>query len=158
MTRALTDLALAQGDQQAIRLYAMSASILEDRRLLPGPRSEPENTTDITEWLEWFLRTLLRSIERALARVERVLAKTRFWQLHSGDGLSAEQVKVLNRLLDGGERGFEEGISAAQYQAVAKVSKATATRHLSDLLAKNCLTRLPGGGRSTRYQINSAAL
>jgi Fic family protein len=37
---------------------------------------------------------------------------------------------------------------------VAKVSKATATRHLSDLLAKNCLVRLPGGGRSTRYQIN----
>ncbi|RMO88914.1 Cell division protein Fic [Pseudomonas syringae pv. philadelphi] len=159
MTRALTDLALAQGDQQAIRLYAMSASILEDRagyyRILEASQ---KNTTDITEWLEWFLRTLLRSIERALARVERVLAKTRFWQLHSGDGLSAEQVKVLNRLLDGGERGFEEGISAAQYQAVAKVSKATATRHLSDLLAKNCLTRLPGGGRSTRYQINSTAL
>ncbi|RMU97725.1 hypothetical protein ALP18_200081 [Pseudomonas amygdali pv. myricae] len=83
-----------------------------------------------------------------------MLAKTRFWQLHNGDGLSAEQVKVLNRLLDGGERGFEEGLSAAQYQAVAKVSKATATRHLSDLLGRNCLTRLPGGGRSTRYQIN----
>jgi Fic family protein len=72
--------------------------------------------------------------------------------------LSAEQLKVLNRLLDGdllGERGgFEQGISAAQYQAVAKVSKATATRHLGDLLDKGCLVRLPGGGRSTRYQIN----
>lgn len=54
----------------------------------------------------------------------------------------------------GGERGFEQSISAAQYQAVAKVSKATATRHLADLLEKKCLTRLPGGGRSTRYQIN----
>ncbi|MGR3965424.1 hypothetical protein FW800_13340 [Pseudomonas sp. 910_23] len=28
------------------------------------------------------------------------------------------------------------------------------TRHLADLLEKNCLTRLPEGGRSTRYQIN----
>ena len=42
----------------------------------------------------------------------------------------------------------------SQYQSVAQVSKATATRHLSDLLEKGCLRRLPGGGRSTRYQIN----
>ncbi|MRJ23130.1 hypothetical protein FRT60_22780 [Pseudomonas haemolytica] len=28
------------------------------------------------------------------------------------------------------------------------------TRHLADLLEKNCLIRLPAGGRSTRYQIN----
>ncbi len=60
---------------------------------------------------------------------------------------------ALNRLLDGGTRGFEEGISAAQYKAVAQVSKATATRHLSDLLSKGCIVRLPGGGRSTRYVI-----
>ena len=85
-----------------------------------------------------------------------MLIKARFWQTHRNQTFSAEQTKVLNRLLDGGERGFEAGISAAQYQAVAKVSKATATRHLSDLVAKGCITRLPGGGRSTRYQVNSA--
>ncbi|MNF14550.1 hypothetical protein D3C80_2168040 [compost metagenome] len=61
---------------------------------------------------------------------------------------------MLNRLLDGGESGFEEGINAAQYQSVAKVSKATATRHLTDLLEKGLLQRLPGGGRSTRYRIS----
>ncbi|MDB5979886.1 MAG: cell division protein Fic [Pseudomonas sp.] len=46
--------------------------------------------------------------------------------------------------------GFEGGINAAQYQAVAKVSKATATRHLGDLLEKGCLQRLPGGVRGIR--------
>jgi Fic family protein len=40
--------------------------------------------------------------------------------------------KVLNRLLDGSENGFEQGISGLQYQKVAKVSKTTATRHLTD--------------------------
>lgn len=65
------------------------------------------------------------------------------------------QRKVLNRLLDGGENGFEQGISASQYQKVAKVSKATATRHLSDLLEKKCIIKLEGGGRNTRYQINT---
>ncbi len=158
LTRALTDLALAQGDQHAIRFYALSASILEDRagyyRILEASQ---KGSLDITPWLSWFLGTLLRSLEQALARVDRVLTKTRFWQAHRADGLLAEQVKVLNRLLDGGTRGFEEGISAAQYQAVAKVSKATATRHLADLLNKGCLVKLPGGGRSTRYQVSICA-
>ncbi|MFU2330190.1 Fic family protein [Pseudomonas sp. NFX98] len=155
LTRTITDLALAQGEAQAIRFYAMSASILDDRsgyyRVLEGSQKA---TLDITQWLDWFLQTLLRSLQQAMARIEFVLAKARFWQAHRETGLSTEQTKVLNRLLDGGERGFELGISAAQYQAVAKVSKATATRHLTELLEKGCVKRLPGGGRSTRYQIN----
>lgn len=155
LTRTITDLALAQGEAQAIRFYAMSASILEDRsgyyRVLENSQKA---TSDITEWLEWFLQTLLRSLQQAIARIESVLAKSRFWQAHRESGLSAEQIKVLNRLLDGGERGFEDGISAAQYQAVSKVSKATATRHLTDLLERGYLKRLPGGGRNTRYKIN----
>nr|WP_298115085.1 Fic family protein [uncultured Pseudomonas sp.] len=158
LTRAITDLALAQGEQQAIRFYAMSASILDDRagyyRVL---ESSQKGTLDITAWLQWFLGTLLKSLEQALARIDRVLAKARFWQAHRSQALSAEQIKVLNRLLDGGEQGFEDGISAAQYQAVTKVSKATATRHLGDLLEKGCIVRLPGGGRSTRYQVSYAA-
>jgi Fic family protein len=155
LTRTITDLALAQGEAQAIRFYAMSASILEDRagyyRIL---ESSQKATLDITEWLSWFLQTLLRSLQQAITRIDSVLGKTRFWQAHRESDLSAEQIKVLNRLLDGGERGFEQGLSAGQYQAVAKVSKATATRHLAELLDKGCLQRLPGGGRSTRYKIN----
>lgn len=155
LTRTITDLALAQGEAQAIRFYAMSASILEDRagyyRIL---ESSQKATLDITEWLTWFLQTLLRSLQQAITRIDSVLGKTRFWQAHRESELSAEQIKVLNRLLDGGERGFEQGLSAGQYQAVAKVSKATATRHLAELLDKGCLQRLPGGGRSTRYKIN----
>ncbi len=158
LTRAITDMALAQAEQQAIRFYAMSASILDDRagyyRILEASQ---KGTLDITAWLQWFLTTLLKSLEQALARIDQVLAKARFWQTHRSQALSAEQIKVLNRLLDGGERGFENGISAAQYQAAAKVSKATATRHLGDLLEKGCIVRLPGGGRSTRYQVNCSA-
>lgn len=122
LTRAITDLALAQGEHQAIRFYAMSASILEDRAgYYYALESSQKATLDITEWLEWFLKTLLRSLQQAMTRIDRVLDKSRFWQQHRELALSAEQIKVLNRLLDGGEKGFEHGISAAQYQAVAKV-------------------------------------
>lgn len=156
LTRAITDLALAQADGQAIRLYAMSASILDDRsgyyRVLEASQ---KGGLDITEWLQWFLATLLDSLQQAIARIERLLAKARFWQRHRDVVFSPEQTKVLNRLLDGGERGFADDISASQYQAVAKVSKATATRHLADLLEKGCIEKLPGGGRSTRYRLST---
>jgi Fic family protein len=158
LTRAITDLALAQADPQSIRFYAMSASILADRQGYYDilERSQ-KGGLDITLWLEWFLQTLLHTLEHAIKRIDRVLAKARYWQQHRDDDLSPEQIKVLNRMLDGSvladKPGFEGGISAAQYQAVAKVSKATATRHLADLLSKGCLQRLPGGGRSTRYHL-----
>jgi Fic family protein len=164
LTRALTDLALAQGEPQSIRFYAMSAAILADRRgyyrqLETSQRfTDPAQPLDLTPWLQWFAATLLKAVRDAQARIDRVLGKSRFWLQHRQDRLSPEQIKVLNRLLDGdlpddGRGGFPQGISAAQYQAVAKVSKATATRHLTDLLAAGCLTRLPGGGRNTRYRI-----
>ncbi len=161
LTRAITDLAMAQAENQAIRFYAMSASILSTRQgYYQILESTQRGDLNLTRWLTWFLQTLLHTLEQAMQRVDRVLAKARFWQKHRDDGLSAEQIKVLNRLLNGdllSEKsggGFEAGISAAQYQAVAKVSKATATRHLADLLEKRCLLKLPGGGRSTRYQID----
>ncbi|MDL4914509.1 MAG: Fic family protein [Enterobacterales bacterium endosymbiont of Blomia tropicalis] len=154
ITRALTDLALSQADSQSIRLYAMSSAILAKRtdyyRVLEQTQ---KGDLDITGWLVWFLDILDESLQQAMIGVERTQQKARFWLHHQNVGLSKEQVKVLNRLLDGGEQGFEMGISASQYQKVAKVSKATATRHLTDLLEKGCLSKLAGGGRSTRYQI-----
>lgn len=154
LARAISDRALAQADRQTIRLYAMSAAILAERqayyRVLEACQ---RGTTDLTDWLAWFLDTLLQTLTGVLADIDRTLSRTRFWQRFADAGLLPEQIKVLNRLLDGGERGFENGISAAQYQKVAKVSKATATRHLADLLAKGCLVKLPGGGRSTRYRV-----
>lgn len=154
ITRTITDLALAQADQHSIRLYAMSPIILQKRRqyyeLL---ESTQRGTPDITHWLQWFLQTLTESCETALNGIQRVMHKTRFWQNFRDTGLLPEQVKVLNRLLDGGEKGFEHGISAAHYQTLAKVSKATATRHLTDLLAKGYLQKMVGGGKNTRYQV-----
>ncbi len=154
IARAIADRALAQADQQSIRLYAMSAAILARRDeyyrcLEASQRGSP----DLTAWLAWFLDTLDATLLDVLDRIGRTLVKARFWQRFSVAGLLPEQIKVLNRLLDGGERGFAQGISASQYQKVTTVSKATATRHLAGLVEKGCLVRLSAGGRSTRYQI-----
>ena len=155
IARAIADRALAQADQQSIRLYAMSAAIMERRadyyrRLEESQRGTP----DLTTWLVWFLETLDATLLDILGHVERALAKARFWQRFREAHLLPEQVKVLNRLLDGGESGFEHGISASKYQKVAKVSKATATRHLAGMVEQGCLMKMPGGGHSTRYQVS----
>lgn len=154
LTRALTDLALSQADSHSIRLYAMSVAILELRGdYYRALESAQRGSLDITSWICWFLDTLDYAIELALQVIERSLAKKHFWLQHCHDGLSPEQTKVINRLLDGGQQGFENGINASQYQKVTGVSKATATRHLAELVGRGCIEKLPGGGRNTRYQI-----
>jgi len=145
-------------DEQSIRLYAISTAILSKRKSYYDILEQTQkNDSNITDWLVWFLDTLNDSLEKTLDQINRTLFKSQFWHYYSNLSLHDGQRKVLNCLLDGGENGFESGISASQYQKVAKVSKATATRHLSDLLEKKCITKLEGGGRNTRYQINHKA-
>ena len=156
ITRTLTDLALAQMDEQSIRLYAISPVILNKRKSYYEILEQTQNNdSNITNWLVWFLDTLNDSLETTLKQINRTLFKSQFWHKFSNLDLHEGQRKVLNRLLDGSENGFEHGISASQYQKVTKVSKATATRHLSDLLEKDCIIKLEGGGRNTRYQITT---
>ena len=152
LTRLLTDLALAQGESQSIRLYAMSVSILERRNAYYEILEKTQKgSLDITDWLVWFLQTLNQSLVATLADIDQTLAKTRYWQNIDQTSLSKEQIKVLNRLLNG---VFELGISSTQYQKVAKVSRATATRHLAHLIELGCLNKTDAGGRSTRYVLN----
>ncbi|MCL1095595.1 Fic family protein [Shewanella kaireitica] len=149
ITRLLTDLALAQAESRSIHFYAMSVSILERRQAYYDIlESSQKGGLDITPWLIWFLETLNDSLQKSLNDVALTVAKTNYWQRVDQTLLSGEQVKVLNRLLNG---EFELGISSSQYQKVAKVSRATATRHLAQLVEQNCLVKSGAGGRSTRY-------
>ncbi len=155
ITRALTDLALSQADNQSITLYAMSAVIFEHRAdYYRALEQTQRGGVDVTEWLVWFLDTLNVTLEQAQQSCTHTLARNRFWQLHASDQLFTEQIQILNHLLDGYTQGGLPYISASQYQKIAQVSKSTATRHLTDLLEKNCLEKEPGGGgRNTRYRL-----
>lgn len=156
VTRALTDRALAQDEQQSIRFYALSEAIMNNRKhYYLALESAQKSGLDITHWLHWFLQTLEEAIHLALSRIERILHKAAFWRKHQNCVLNQRQIKVLNRLLDNAGSEFDEGIATRHYQAIARTSKATATRDLADLLAKGCLQQLPGGGRSSRYRLSS---
>lgn len=149
ITRLLTDLALAQAEQQSVRFYAMSVGILANRKSYYETLERTQKGgVDITIWMEWFLKTLNDTFDEVLKEIEQTVFKTNFWRHVDQTQLTAEQVKVLNRMLDG---DFSEGINTSQYHKVAKVSKPTATRHLAALVKLGCLEKSGSGGRSTRY-------
>jgi Fic family protein len=61
--------------------------------------------------------------------------------------------KVINMLLDAGEGNFQGGLTTRKYCSVAKVSRATAYREITELVEKKILRLLPGRGRSVAYEI-----
>ena len=154
MTRMLTDLALAQEDKRIIRLYTMSATILENRQnYYQILENSQRNSVDLTAWLIWFLNTLELSLTSAIEQINTSLAKSLFWLKYNAQSFLPDQVKIINRLFDDVTL-FKEGINASKYQKITKVSKATATRHLADLRLKGCIQKQSGDGRSTHYKIN----
>lgn len=153
ITRLLTDLALAQAEQQSVRFYAMSVGILaKGKSYYEILERTQKGDLDITYWLVWFFETLNETFDEALKEIDQTIFKTNFWRNVDQTSLTKEQVKVLNRMLDG---DFTDGINTSQYHKVTKVSKPTATRHLTMLVEQGCLVK-SGAGRSTRYLLPRA--
>ncbi|UGA57528.1 Fic family protein [Vibrio sp. VB16] len=151
ITRLLTDLALAQAEQQSVRFYAMSVCILANRKSYYEILEKTQTgDVDITAWLVWFFEILNKTFDGVLKEIDQTVFKSNFWRNIDQTKLVQAQVKVLNRMLDG---DFADGISTSQYHKVTKVSKPTATRHLTALVEYNCLVKL-GVGRSTRYLLS----
>ena len=67
--------------------------------------------------------------------------------------INNRQEKVLLRMFREGLKGFSGGLSAENYIAITKTSRATATRDLGDLVKKGALYKT-GHLRHTRYWLN----
>ena len=67
ITRALTDMALAQADSQSIRLYALSATILKQRKGYYHILEQSQRGgVEITPWLVWLLKILDATLHASL--------------------------------------------------------------------------------------------
>ncbi len=155
LARALTDMALAQDEQRAERLFSLSARILKVREgyyeMLEKTQGTP--SMDITDWLHWFLEQVGAACGAAESTVALTLAKAQFWLRFRDADLNDRQRKVLNRLLDAGPGGFEGGMSTRKVASLTGASKPTATRDLADLVQKGCLVPNDKRGRSAAYEI-----
>jgi hypothetical protein len=104
---------------------------------------------DITEWLVWYVKTLVASLDDAYANLSAVLNKSMFWKSHSEVTFSERQKTVLNLFLD----GYEAKITSKNWATLAKCSTDTANRDIQDLLSKNVLTIDIPGAKRPSYSI-----
>jgi Fic family protein len=147
-------MALAQDEGQPMRVFSLSAQLLREREAYYAAlESAQRGGLDVTGWLAFFLPQVERAATAAEATIATTLAKARFWLRHQSTDMTPRQRKVLNRLLDAGPSGFEGGMNTRKYMSLAKTSRATAYRELSDLVAKGCLRPSGKGGRSSAYEI-----
>lgn len=149
--RALAEKSLAQNLGRP-SLIALSFTIEKNRKAYYEQLARHQTQLEVTEWLVWFGQTVLDAQRITLDRVSFYIAKAKFYDRHRG-ALNERQTKVVDRMFRQGPEGFQGGLSAENYIAITKTSRATATRDLADLVHKAAFTRT-GTLRHTRYELN----
>ena len=149
--RAIAEKALSQSIGRPV-LFSLSKSIEGNKNDYYEALKAAQRSNEITDWINYFVKTVLDAQIDAEQEIEFTLKKTKFFDQHK-DELNDRQQKVVRRMLEEGHQGFEGGMNARKYVSIASTSKATATRDLQDLVQKGIFKPI-GGGRSTRYDIN----
>ncbi|MGV8134794.1 MAG: Fic family protein [Mangrovibacterium sp.] len=150
ITRALTDMLLAQSDKSNQRFYSMSAQIrLERKQYYEILEKTQKGNLDITNWIIWFLNCLINALKSTNSILTRVLFKADFWQKHIDTAINDRQRKLLNKLMD----DFDGKLTSSKWAKIAKCSKDSAVRDINDLIEKGILQKEPAGGRSTNYEL-----
>lgn len=152
--RAIVEMAVAQQMKPQLRLYSLSRQLLASRTAYYDQLNRMQRgTLDATEWVAWFARQCTAAYEAANQVMDQSLQKRRFWEAHANTPVNERQRKVLQRLLDDGDGGFEGGLNAEKYIKLTGASKATATRDLSEMVSSGQLW-VAGVGKATRYYVN----
>lgn len=155
VARAIADMALARSERSPHRFYSMSSQIRVERNDYYRILEQTETgTTDITEWMTWFLGCMGRAIDASEDTLAAVLTRAAFWRNIQAVPLNRRQRKVLTRLLD----GFRGKLTTSKWAKLAKCSQDSALRDITGLINHRILIRGPAGGRSTHYQLNPRKL
>lgn len=150
LARILSDMMLAKGDDSELRFYNISAQINKDKNHYYEILEDVQHGDgDITEWLVWYINTLIASLDDAYANICIVLNKSIFWKCHSEITFTERQTTILNLFLD----GYEAKITSKNWATLAKCSKDTAIRDIQDLLDKNVLKEDIPGAKRPSYSI-----
>ena len=151
IARAITEMALAQGEKTYQRSYSMSAQIRKERNdyydMLEGSQ---KGTLDITAWLKWFLQCLIRAMEEAQDRLDEAIKKALFWDRFGKEALNERQIKVLQHFM---RDDWEGKLTSSKWAKLADCSQDTAGRDINNLIDRGALKKDSAGGRSTSYSV-----
>ena len=150
LARILGVIYLTRGDKSRFRFYNVSSEINRDKNHYYEMLERTQHgDSDITDWLKWYLQTLLRSIQEANTLVSTVLNKSFFWMHASSVPMTERQTQTLNRFLD----GYEAKITTKSWADMNKCSKDTANRDIQDLVQKGILREDSPGAKRPSYSI-----
>lgn len=153
LCRAITELLLSRADAVPRRYYSMSSQILKHRKdYYDNLEKAQKGDTDITEWIGWFLHTISDAINEAIEKIQLIIKKVQFWDLHRNTEINERQRKIINRMLD----GFDGKMQASRWSRMCHCSRFTAIRDINDLICKGILQKSNESGRSTHYTLTSA--
>lgn len=152
--RAIADHALSQYLGYSTTACLATAIEADKKSYYRQLEKASRESLDISDWLDYFSGTVNQAQDIAKEEMDFVLAKTRFYDTY-GNQLNERQTKMVSRVFAEGRKGFEGGITTKKYQAITRCPNRTASRDLSDLVGKGIITPLPGGGRTTRYELTT---
>ena len=156
LARAIMDMFLTRSDGSKIRFYSMSNQIFkEHKRYNEIIEKTQKGTSDITEYLEWFLDCFERALLASEKNLEIILDKSRFWDRHRATSINERQRLIINYLYDNYDKeiGF---LRTSVYAKRVKCSTDTALRDLQDLVTKGML-KAEDSGKKTNYLVVSPA-
>lgn len=152
--RAIVEMAMAQYLRQSVRYSSLSRQLLSARGEYYDALNQAQaGGSDVTAWVQWFAHQYAQACRTASRVIDQAIEKSRFWEQYKDVDLHARQRKALQCLLDDGDAGFAGGLNAEKYMKMCRVSKATATRDLADMVANGQLWT-HGAGKAIRYYIN----
>ncbi len=159
ITRALTNYILSKELGFDYKYFSISTAVKDDLKGYYNILERSGNLFynrefDFTEWILWHTNMINTAIDISLENIKIVIDKTKFWDKARDKSINEHQEKVVKKLLDAGQDGFEGGLTNKKYRSITKTSPATANRHIRDLLDKEILREVQGySGRNARYAI-----
>jgi Fic family protein len=153
--RAVADMALAQDTGASTRLFSLSRQLLVDRKgYYAALATGQSGGMDVTAFVQWFAQAFGQACIASSQLIQSSLERSRFWARNAQHALNERQRLLLRRLLEAGDGGFLGGLNVEKYLKMVRVSKATATRDLSDLV-RNGMLHTAGQGKALRYYVTA---
>lgn len=151
--RVLVEKILSQGVGRPI-LIAISKTLEKRKKEYYASLETCNRSLEAEHWVEFFAQVVLQAHESSMNLLYFLIEKSKMFNALSGQ-INPRQTKVLLRMFEEGPHGFKGGLSAENYIAITKTTRATATRDLADLVEKGALIKT-GELRHTRYRLNLA--
>ncbi|MBP3346502.1 MAG: Fic family protein [Alphaproteobacteria bacterium] len=147
IARAVTEFMLAKAEKSSYRFYSMSAQIQKQKNeYYKVLENTQKGTLDITNWIKWFLETMLQALETSEIMVSKIIFKAEHWMEFNKFPLDENQKKMINMLFD----GFEGNMTSSKWAKICKCSQDTASRSIKQLVEYGILKQ-QGNGRSTHF-------